>query len=337
MRATIVAPHPEVLALSILPKLQGGLRLPVIASPLFIISNPDLVIAQCKAGVIGSFPALNARPQSLLDEWLHRITEELATHARLHPDAPPAAFAVNQIVHKSNTRLDHDLELCVKYKVPLVITSLGARPELNEAVHSYGGVVMHDVIDQRFAHKAIEKGADGLILVAAGAGGHAGAQSPFALMQETREWFDGPIALSGAISRGESILAAQVLGADFAYVGSAFIATTEANANPRYKQAVVEGDAGGIVYTNLFTGVHGNYLRASITAAGLDPDNLPQSDPSKMNFGTNPDGSAPAKAWKDIWGAGQGVGAVKEIVPAADLIARLEREYRAARARFFGQ
>jgi nitronate monooxygenase len=307
--------------------LQNGLQLPVIAAPLFIISNPDLVLAQCKAGVIGSFPALNARPPQLLDEWLHRITEELAAHARTHPQNPPAAFAVNQIVHKSNTRLEKDLELCVKYKVPLVITSLGARPEVNEAVHSYGGVVMHDVIDQRFARKAIEKGADGLILVAAGAGGHAGSQSPFALVQETREWFDGPIALSGAISRGASILAARVLGADFAYVGSAFIATNEANADERYKEAIVAGDAGGIVYTNLFTGVHGNYLRSSIIAAGLNPDDLPQSDPSAMNFATNPDGSKPAKAWRDIWGAGQGIGAIKRIQPAADLIGRLRDEY----------
>lgn len=310
--------------------LSRGLRLPVIASPLFIISNPDLVLAQCKAGVIGSFPALNARPATLLDEWLQRITEELGDHARRHPEAPPAAFAVNQIVHKSNSRLEHDLELCVKYKVPLVITSLGARVEVNDAVHSYGGIVMHDVIDQRFAHKAIEKGADGLILVAAGAGGHAGSQSPFALMQETREWFDGPIALSGAISRGASILAAQVLGADFAYVGSAFIATNEANADLRYKQAIVAGDAGGIVYTNLFTGVHGNYLRSSIVAAGLDPERLPQSDPSAMNFGSIADGSTPVKAWRDIWGAGQGVGAVHRIQPAAELIAQLESEYRRA-------
>ena len=310
---------PEILA--------AGLQIPVIAAPMFIISNPALVTAQSKAGVIGSFPALNARPAELLDEWLHQITEELAKHSREHPSAPAAAFAVNQIVHKSNNRLEKDLELCVKYKVPLVITSLGARPEVNDAVHSYGGVVMHDVINQRFAHKAIEKGADGLILVAAGAGGHAGAQSPFALVQETRQWFDGPIALSGAISRGASVLAAKVIGADFAYVGSAFIATEEAHADERYKQAIVAGDAGEIIYSNLFTGVHGNYLRASIVAAGLDPDQLPQSDPSAMNFG-----SAATKAWRDIWGAGQGIGAVKQVQPAARFIAQLVAEYRQARA-----
>jgi len=309
---------PEILA--------AGLQIPVIAAPMFIISNPALVTAQSKAGVIGSFPALNARPAELLDEWLHQITEELAKHSREHPSAPAAAFAVNQIVHKSNNRLEKDLELCVKYKVPLVITSLGARPEVNDAVHSYGGVVMHDVINQRFAHKAIEKGADGLILVAAGAGGHAGAQSPFALVQETRQWFDGPIALSGAISRGASVLAAKVIGADFAYVGSAFIATEEAHADERYKQAIVAGDAGEIIYSNLFTGVHGNYLRASIVAAGLDPDQLPQSDPSAMNFG-----SAATKAWRDIWGAGQGIGAVKQVQPAARFIAQLVAEYRQAR------
>jgi nitronate monooxygenase len=316
--------------LSIPAPLRTGLRLPVIGSPLFIISGPDLVLAQCKAGVIGSFPALNARPASLLDEWLHRITSELADHARLHPEAPPAVFAVNQIVHKSNNRLDHDLELCVKYKVPLVLTSLGARQELNDAVHAYGGIVLHDVIDQRFAHKAIEKGADGLVLVAAGAGGHAGVQSPFALMHETRTWFDGPVALSGAIGSGRAIRAAQVLGADFAYIGSAFIATDEANADPRYKQAIVESDAAGIVYTNLFTGVHGNYLRSSIVKAGLDPENLPQSDPSKMNFGQAPDGSGPVKAWRDIWGAGQGVGAVTKVQPTAALVAQLHAEYSGA-------
>ncbi len=310
--------------------LRSGLRLPVIGSPLFIISNPDLVIAQCKAGVIGSFPALNARPAALLDEWLDRITQELAAHDRKHPEAPAAPFAVNQIVHKSNNRLDQDLALCVKYKVPLVLTSLGAQPDLNAAVHSYGGVVMHDVIDQRFAHKAIEKGADGLVLVAAGAGGHAGVQSPFALLHETREWFDGPVALSGAIANGRAIRAAQVLGADFAYIGSAFIATEEANADARYKQGIVEGGAAGIVYTNLFTGVHGNYLRSSIVNAGLDPDKLPQSDASAMNFGSAADGSTPVKAWRDIWGAGQGIGAVKRIQPAAALIAQMEAEYRSA-------
>jgi nitronate monooxygenase len=317
--------------LSIPASLRAGLRLPVIGSPLFIVSNPDLVLAQCKAGVIGSFPALNARPAALLDEWLHRITSELADHNRVHPENPAAVFAVNQIVHKSNNRLDQDLAMCVKYKVPLVLTSLGALREVNDAVHSYGGIVMHDVIDQRFAHKAIEKGADGLVLVATGAGGHAGVQSPFALMQETRAWFDGPIALSGAIACGRSIRAAQVLGADFAYIGSAFIATHEANADERYKQGIVEGDAAGIVYTNLFTGVHGNYLRSSIVAAGLNPEQLPQSDPSKMNFGTGADGSGPAKAWRDIWGAGQGIGAVTQIQSAAALIAQLESEYNAAR------
>jgi nitronate monooxygenase len=307
--------------------LQRGLRLPVIASPMFIISNPDLVIAQCKAGVIGSFPALNARPASALDEWLDRITTELAEHDALHPDRPAAPFAVNQIVHKSNDRLEHDLEVCVRYKVPLVITSLGAQTQVYEAVHSYGGIVMHDVINQRFAHKAIEKGADGLILVATGAGGHAGVQSPFALVQETREWFDGPIALSGAIANGRAILAARTLGADFAYVGSAFIATTEANAEQAYKQAIVDSDASDIIYSNLFTGVHGNYLRASIAASGLDPDNLPESDPSKMDFGGNS-----AKAWRDIWGAGQGVGAIHEVVGAGELVERLAREYEAAKA-----
>jgi nitronate monooxygenase len=310
--------------------LKAGLALPVIGSPLFIISNPDLVIAQCKAGVIGSFPALNARPATLLDEWLHRITEELAAHSRAHPDAPAAVFAVNQIVHKSNARLEQDLALCVKYKVPLVITSLGAQPEVNQAVHSYGGVVMHDVIHQRFARKAIEKGADGLILVAAGAGGHAGTQSPFALMQETRQWFDGPVALSGAIASGASILAAQVLGADFAYVGSAFIATTEANADERYKQAIVDSSAGEIVYSSLFTGVHGNYLRSSIVAAGLDPDNLPQGDPSKMNFASAANNAGPTKAWRDIWGAGQGIGAINRVESASSLIARFKTEYERA-------
>lgn len=307
--------------------LQRGLRLPVIASPMFIISTPDLVIAQCKAGVIGAFPALNARPAHLLDEWLDRITTELAEHDALHPDHPAARFAVNQIVHKSNDRLAHDLEVCVRHKVPLMITSLGAQAEVNDAVHSYGGIVMHDVINQPFAHKAIEKGADGLILVATGAGGHAGVQSPFALMQETRAWFDGPIALSGAIACGRSILAARAMGADFAYIGSAFIATTEANAPDGYKQAVVESGAADIVYSNLFTGVHGNYLRSSIVASGFDPDNLAEGDPSTMNFG----GGA-AKAWRDIWGAGQGVGAVKAVVGAGDLVARLAAEYEAAKA-----
>jgi nitronate monooxygenase len=307
--------------------LQRGLRLPVIASPMFIISTPDLVIAQCKAGVIGAFPALNARPAHLLDEWLDRITTELAEHDARHPDRPAARFAVNQIVHKSNDRLAHDLEVCVRHKVPLMITSLGVQTEVNDAVHSYGGIVMHDVINQPFAHKAIEKGADGLILVATGAGGHAGVQSPFALMQETRAWFDGPLALSGAIACGRSILAARAMGADFAYVGSAFIATTEANAPDGYKQAVVDSGAADIVYSNLFTGVHGNYLRSSIVASGFDPDNLAEGDPSTMNFS-----GGGAKAWRDIWGAGQGVGAISAVVGAGDLVARLAAEYEAAKA-----
>lgn len=309
--------------------LAKPLSIPVIGSPLFIISNPDLVIAQCKAGVIGSFPSLNARPVSLLDEWLARITEELATHDRANPDKPSAPFAVNQIVHKSNDRLEQDLALCVKYKVPVVITSLGARTDVNDAVHSYGGVTLHDIINIKFARKAIEKGADGLIAVAAGAGGHAGTTSPFALIEEIREWFEGPIALSGSIASGRGVLAARAIGADFAYIGSAFIATEEANAPRGYKQMITESAADDIVYSNLFTGVHGNYLRPSIIAAGLDPDNLPQSDPSKMNFGSG--GNTDKKAWKDIWGCGQGIGAVKSVVPAAELIARLEREYHAAR------
>jgi nitronate monooxygenase len=309
--------------------LAKPLAIPVIASPLFIISNPDLVIAQCKAGVIGSFPSLNARPDSLLDEWLARIGEELAAHDRANPDKPSAPFAVNQIVHKSNDRLEQDLALCVKHKVPVVITSLGARADLNDAIHSYGGVTLHDVINVKFARKAIEKGADGLIAVAAGAGGHAGTISPFALVEEIREWFGGPIALSGSLSSGRGVLAAQALGADFAYIGSAFIATEEANAAQGYKQMITQSAAEDIVYSNLFTGVHGNYLKPSIAAAGLDPENLPQSDPSKMNFGSG--GNTAKKAWKGIWGCGQGIGGVKEVVPAAEFIARLEREYRAAR------
>jgi len=313
------------------PALMRGLRLPVIGSPLFIISQPDLVIAQCTSGIIGSFPALNARPADMLGEWLTRIDEALAAHDEAHPDAPAAPYAVNLIVHRSNDRLEHDLALCVKHKIPLVITSLGAREEVNEAVHSYGGLVFHDVIDQAFARKAIEKGADGLILVATGAGGHAGRQSPFALVQETRRWFDGPIALSGAIASGEAILAAQLLGADFAYIGSAFIATEEAVASEAYKQALVEGAAGDIVLSNLFTGVHGNYLRASILAAGLDPEALPQSDASAMNFGSG--GNSQAKAWRDIWGAGQGIGAIDAVRSAGDLIAQFERQYRSALAR----
>jgi nitronate monooxygenase len=312
------------------PILRDRLRLPVIASPLFIISNPDLVIAQCKAGVVGSFPSLNARPLSQLDEWLARITEELAAYDKANPDAPSAPFAVNQIVHKTNNRLEDDIAMCVKYKVPVVITSLGAREDLNQAIHSYGGITLHDVITDRFARKAIEKGADGLIPVAAGAGGHAGTLSPFALIQEIRQWFDGPVALSGSIACGRSILAAQAMGADLAYIGSAFIATEEANAVEGYKRAIVEGQADGIVYSNLFTGVHGNYLRSSIVAAGLDPDNLPQSDPSKMSFGSG--GNQEAKAWRDIWGSGQGIGAIKDVLPAAELIARFAQEYEQAKA-----
>jgi nitronate monooxygenase len=314
--------------MSKLPPVLAAQKFPVIASPLFIISNPRLVIAQCKAGVIGSMPALNARPASQLDEWLAEITEALAAHNKANPDNPAAPFAINQIVHKSNDRLEHDMALCVKYKVPVIITSLGAREEINQAAHSYGGVVMHDIINNKFAHKAIEKGADGLIAVAAGAGGHAGTKSPFALIQEIRQWFDGPLALSGSIATGGAILAAQAMGADFAYIGSAFIATEEARAIDAYKQAIVECNSDDVVYSNLFTGVHGNYLAPSIRAAGLDPENLPESDPSKMNFG----GDA-KKAWKDIWGCGQGIGAITSVVPAAERIAQLRREYQEARAR----
>lgn len=313
-----------------LPAPFDRLRLPVIASPLFIISGPELVIAQCKAGIIGSFPALNARPSGVLDEWLHRITEELAAHNRDNPDRPAAPYAVNQIVHKSNNRLEEDYEVCAKWQVPMTITSLGAREDLNAAVHGWGGIVLHDVINNRFARKAIEKGADGLIPVAAGAGGHAGVLSPFALMQEIREWFDGLIALSGSIACGRSVLAAQAMGADFGYIGSPWIATKEANAQQSYKDAIVSGNADDIVYSNLFTGVHGNYLRPSIVAAGLDPDNLPVSDPSAMNFGSG--GNTEAKAWKDIWGSGQGIGAVKAVESVADRVDRLEAEYNAARA-----
>ncbi|MBM7331988.1 MAG: nitronate monooxygenase family protein [Alcanivorax sp.] len=309
--------------------LADRLRLPVIASPLFIISNPDLVIAQCKAGIVGSFPSLNARPVSQLDEWLARITEELAAWDRDNPDTPSAPFAVNQIVHKTNDRLEEDLALCEKYKVPMVITSLGAREDLNQAVHGWGGVVMHDVINDRFGRKAIEKGADGLIAVAAGAGGHAGQLSPFALIQELRQWFDGPIALSGSIASGASVLAAQAMGADLAYIGSMFIASKEANAVQGYKQMIVDSKASDIVYSNLFTGVHGNYLAPSIVNAGMDPANLPESDPSKMNFGSG--GSSKSKAWKDIWGCGQGIGVVDDILPAAEHVARLAREYAAAK------
>nr|MBV6630499.1 nitronate monooxygenase [Oceanococcus sp. HetDA_MAG_MS8] len=310
------------------------LRLPAVAAPLFIISNPDSVLAQCKAGIVGSFPALNARPAEQLDEWLAQITEELRAHDAANPDQPAAPFAVNQIVHRSNDRLEHDLEMCVKYKVPIVITSLGARPEVFEAVHSYGGVVFHDVINDQFARKAIDKGADGIIAVAAGAGGHAGTWSPFALVQEIRSWFDGPLLLSGCIARGDSILAAQAMGADLAYIGSPFIATKEARAAEAYKQAVVDGGAADIVYSSLFTGVNGNYLRSSIEAAGLDPDNLPEGDVSQMDFGSS---GKPTKAWRDIWGCGQGIGAVDQIPSAAGLIDRLEGEYRAARERLLGQ
>jgi nitronate monooxygenase len=314
--------------MSKLPAVFDALKFPVIASPLFIISNPKLVIAQCKAGVVGSMPALNARPAEQLEEWLIEITEALAAHNRAHPDQPAAPFAINQIVHKSNDRLEHDMAMCVKYKVPIIITSLGAREDVNQAAHSYGGIVLHDIINNKFAKKAIEKGADGLIAVASGAGGHAGVKSPFALIQEIREWFDGPVALSGSIATGGAVLAAQAMGADFAYIGSAFIATDEARATEDYKQAVVDSTSDDIVLSNLFTGVHGNYLAPSIRNAGLDPENLPESDPSKMNFG----GDA-KKAWKDIWGCGQGIGAVKAVVPTAELVARLKREYQEAKSR----
>lgn len=311
-----------------LPPIFDRLRLPVIGSPLFIVSGPELVIAQCKAGIVGSFPALNARPQSLLDEWLHRITEELAAWNREHPERPAAPFAVNQIVHKSNARLEQDVETCAKWQVPIVITSLGARDDLNHAVHAWGGITLHDVINDRFARKAIEKGADGLIPVAAGAGGHAGTISPFALVSEIREWFEGPVVLSGAIANGRSILAAQAMGADLAYMGSAFIATEEANAAPAYKQGIVEGRASDIVYSDLFTGVSGNYLRQSIEAAGLDPDNLPKGEYKTMDFGQGENQAK--KAWRDIWGSGQGIGAVHAVETVAARVDRLEREYRAA-------
>jgi nitronate monooxygenase len=317
--------------MSKLPPALQRVPLPIIGAPLFIISNPKLVIAQCTAGVVGSMPALNARPAAQLDEWLAEITETLAAWDRDHPDQKAAPFAINQIVHKSNDRLEHDLQVCAKYKVPIVITSLGARVDVNEAVHSWGGVVLHDIINNFFARKAIEKGADGLIAVAAGAGGHAGVKSPFALVQEIREWFDGPLALSGSIATGDAVLGALAMGADFAYVGSAFIATEEARAAEAYKQCIVESNSDDIVYSNLFTGVHGNYLKPSIRAAGMDPDNLPESDPSKMDFGGG-EGSKP-KAWKEIWGCGQGIGAVKAVVPAAEMVARLKREMLAAQQR----
>jgi nitronate monooxygenase len=318
--------------MSVPPILRDRLRLPAIGAPLFLISNPDLVIAQCKAGIIGSFPALNARPASLLDEWLHRITEELAAYDRDHPDAPSAPFAVNQIVHKTNDRLEDDVALTVKWKAPIVITSLGAREDVNIAIHAYGGMTLHDVIHDRFARKAIEKGADGLIAVAAGAGGHAGSMSPFALLQDIRAWFDGPLALSGAIARGSSILAAQVMGADLAYIGSAFIATKEANAAEGHKQAIVQGRGEDILGTKFFTGVFGNYLRPSIVAAGLDPDNLPEGDASDMLKITS--GGSKPKAWRDIWGGGQGIGAITQVTSAAELVQRLMREYSQAKATF---
>ncbi|MDE2370576.1 MAG: nitronate monooxygenase [Burkholderiales bacterium] len=313
-----------------LPEVLRRVPLPIIGAPLFIVSNPKLVIAQCQAGIVGSVPALNARPASQLDDWLAEIDETLAAWDRDHPDRKAAPYAINQIVHKSNDRLEQDLAVCAKYRVPIVITSLGARTDVNEAVHGWGGVVLHDVINDAFARKAVDKGADGLIAVAAGAGGHAGVKSPFALIQEIRAWFDGPVALSGAIASGDAVLAALACGADFAYIGSAFIATLEANASAAYKQCIVDSTSDDIVYSNLFTGVHGNYLKASIAAAGLDPDHLPESDPSKMNFGG---GEGAKKAWKDIWGCGQGIAAVKDVVPAAELVARLARELRAARRR----
>ena len=311
-----------------LPAVLKNLPLPIIGSPLFIISNPKLVIEQCKAGVVGAMPSLNARPAEQLDDWLAEITEALAAYDKAHPDKPAAPFAINQIVHKSNDRLDHDMAVCAKYKVPIIITSLGARTDVNDAVHAWGGVVLHDIINNFFAKKAIEKGADGLVAVAAGAGGHAGVKSPFALIQEIREWFDGPVALSGSIATGSAVLSALAMGADFAYIGSAFIATQEARAVEGYKQMIVASSSDDIVYSNLFTGVHGNYLKGSVRSAGLDPDKLPESDPSAMNFG----GDA-KKAWKDIWGCGQGIGAVKQVLPARDLIARLRAEYQQARAR----
>jgi nitronate monooxygenase len=314
-----------------LPPIFTNLRLPVVAAPMFIISNPALVIAQCTAGIVGSFPALNARPASLLDEWLHEVTEALAAWDRDHSDAPSAPFAVNQIVHRSNDRFEQDMQVCAKWKVPIVITSLGARTELNDAVHGWGGITLHDIIDDRFARKAVEKGADGIIAVASGAGGHAGRWSPFALLQEIRAWFDGPLILSGAIATGGAVLAAQAAGADLAYVGSPFIATEEANAPDGYKQAIVDSGAADIVYTDLFTGVHGNYLRSSIVAAGLDPDALAKGDIDTMKFGS--DGSTKSKAWRDIWGSGQGIGVIDRVRPVADLVALLAEQYAAAKAR----
>lgn len=322
----------EEQEMSKIPSVLQNLRLPVIGAPLFIISNPKLVIEQCKAGIVGSMPALNARPASLLDEWLAEITEELEDYNAKNPDRPAAPFAINQIVHKSNERLEHDMELCVKYKVPIIISSLGAREEIFEAAHNYGGIALHDVINNTFAHKAIDKGADGIIAVAAGAGGHAGVKSPFALVQEIRQWFDGPLALSGSIATGSAVLAAQAMGADFAYIGSPFIATHEARASEQYKQAIVDSTSDDIVYSSLFTGVHGNYLKPSIQAAGLDPDNLPESDPSKMNFG-----ETSAKAWKDIWGSGQGIGSISEITSAAKFVDKLSIEYVEAKDSLFSR
>jgi nitronate monooxygenase len=318
--------------MSKLPAPLNNLPFPVIGSPLFIISNPKLVIAQCIAGVVGSMPALNARPAEQLEEWLIEITEALAAYNKANPDKPAAPFAINQIVHKSNDRLEHDMAMCVKYKVPIIITSLGAREDINAAAHSYGGVVLHDIINNKHAHKAIEKGADGLIAVAAGAGGHAGVKSPFALIQEIRQWFDGPLVLSGAISTGDAVLAAQAMGADFAYIGSAFIATEEARAAEAYKQAIVDSDSDDIVYSNLFTGIHGNYLAPSIRNAGMDPEHLPESDPSKMNFGGDK-----SKAWKDIWGCGQGIGVINKIQSTADYVAQIKREYASARQRLLAK
>lgn len=314
--------------MSHLPPVLANLEFPVVAAPLFIISNPKLVIAQCTSGIVGSMPALNARPAEQLEDWLAEITEGLAAHNARHPDRPAAPFAINQIVHRSNDRLEHDMALCEKYKVPIVITSLGAREDVNKAVQNWGGTVLHDVINNRFAHKAIEKGANGLICVAAGAGGHASVKSPFAMIQEVREWFDGPVLLSGSIASGGAILAAQAMGADLAYIGSPFIATHEARAVDEYKQMIVNSNSDDIVYSNFYTGVHGNYLKGSIVNAGMDPDNLPEADPSKMNFG----GGGEKRAWRDIWGCGQGVGAIREVVPAAELVARFRREYEEAKS-----
>lgn len=320
---------------SIANALKQKLRLPAVAAPMFIISNPKMVIAQCRAGIVGSFPSLNARSTEILDEWLTEITEALAAHNAANPERPAAPYAVNLIVHRSNTRLEQDVEICIKHKVPIIITSLGARPEINDAIHSYGGIVFHDIINLTHARKALEKGADGLIAVCAGAGGHAGTLSPFALVQEIRQFFDGPLLLSGAIAHGRSVLAAEAMGADLAYAGSVFIATEEANAAPEYKQCLVEATADDIIYTNLFTGIHGNYLRQSIEAAGLDPKNLPTSDPSRMNFGSG--GNQAAKAWRDIWGCGQGIGVIDKVETVATVVHRMEQEYTAARAELLGK